>query len=97
MGIYEHQTNITVSCVAACSESESSKETGGRGRDRAGKDRCTEEKDSERHGGTDGTQGGLAGQSNSTRSRAEVSISISVSKCVSHPICYSLCELMQDT
>lgn len=43
----------TLSCVAACSESESSKEAGRRRRDRAGKDRWTEKKGSERHGGTD--------------------------------------------
>lgn len=97
MGIYRHQTITTLSCVAACFESESSKEAGGRRRDRAGKDRWTEEKGSERHGGTDGTQGVLADQSHSTRNWAQVSVSFSVSKCVVHPICYSLCELMQDT
>lgn len=57
---------LTSSCVAAFSESESSKEAGGRRRDRAGKDRRPEEKGSERHGGTDGAQRGLAGQSHST-------------------------------
>lgn len=72
MGIYQHQTHIqsnftlTLSCVAACSESESSKEAGGRRRDGAGEDRWTEEKGSERHGGTDGAQRRLADQSHST-------------------------------
>lgn len=57
---------LTLPCVAACSESEGSQEASGRRRDRAGKDRWNEEKGSERHGGADGAQRGLAEQSHST-------------------------------
>ncbi len=106
-GIFQHQIHIqsnytlTLSCVAACSESESSKEAGGRRRDGAGEDRWTEEKGSERHGGTDGAQRGLADQSHSTGNWAQVSISFSLSPLSFNPICCSPCEIlvtiMQDT
>lgn len=46
--LYRTQSN-TPSAVAACSQSESSEETGGRGGDGAGKDRSPEEKGSKRH------------------------------------------------
>lgn len=54
---------LTLFCVAVCFEGEGSEEAGGRRRDRAGKDRWSEEKSSERHGGADGVQRRLADQS----------------------------------
>lgn len=78
--LYPIQENAS-SAVAACSSSKSSEETGGRGRDGAGKDWGPEEKGTERHGRTDGAEGSLTGQSHSTRNWAQVSTSLSLNLC----------------